>query len=1475
MQEDIKSPVDLQLAATSQNTTEENSHPRTDAPVKSGLQDSTSSPLHLSHPPTKPSSHINAPPSIATVPTRVGTLSWQQRPSSRGSTGARVRPLSMVATENNATRSPRTTPDPAAANEDVAPRHEIAQSLGLKDAAWFRQTEDRGAGSAAYRKNQDDGTTEKTSVAGKMRLPGLLGESSVEPEKDSSLPSRSLRSASPSVEGSTYGSSSWDPKNPDLASVSSASGIQSPLPILSSQKFEPPLSDKSSNNLSEASVSVRAMAMSPSQGRISPERMERPPSPTKGLGGFVQSAMLKRSDSVNKRWSAQAGPGLSRGNSMVSNRSGYEGSRPMMGGISPPKDLRPDGRSRENSPHQNSRPTSSHSYATLTESRAENEGLGTSSSNAGVKDSSDATFAKPALPYHKSTASMTNNQKGVDKEALVNQLPPSPGKKWSPTKASWLESAIQKPDSPKPKTPAPQQPSWMVNISKAKQERASIDIGKSGVPGESLNRSPPPGPLKKPLTFGGTPKHLNSSTATPPIKPSREITPLNILERKDRTEELEGLSKSTTATNEPMIEKTASIPSSPSLSTAGSIVLKSQTITGSPSSSKSKPETPPKLDFRSNLKPRRTSVGKDNKEEVEFKNVFGKLKRTQTQNYVPPDELKDNILRGKAGLAATGGPKKTERKDEFKESLLKQKEAIKSGPPSVPRKPSSSSTAISQDLPIPEAIAMRNGLTRSESGLKTISADSRVQNENTLKPSESVPALKRLRDKPELELSNEQPSTLQKAPPIKGKQGDHFNSSLAGLLSRGPPPIIHGTKPTTTMDSNPLPGTGSSLDFTEGSPTNGTTLNHMTKTRARGPKRRLPAIGTLDSSTDRAISNSAAGTNMRNLDSMHQEPNTRSESPSISETKSKPDARPLTSISNNSGRVSSQPLSPRKPSTNVSLIEETKPIPPVSKSSTKTASPIAVKPSPLVRPKPSTQVVDEQPRKPQSSSNQGLLSSPQKLLYEGEPLSSLSIVSTPQGHRQTNQEIIQPYDSTERKANVEDTSPTFDSNNSVQATSRVGLPNRKHEERTSRNPSLPLEKPRKEFVGLGIQSTHHDTHGPASLDPNLPSPPIGSPALPKLPGSPPLPGKKPASITNRVASSTYSRQPKPQPSKSLVPSNAEVSQLLASVFGDVQNSNLKINVDAQSVLASRSPNDGSDKIKTLRKQIWELAGHGRSIPVPSHQEHILFEESLYICTHVFGTPSGTRTTEIYLWVGSGVAQSAAEDAQLFARKVAKENNGKLLILYQGKESSNFFQALGGIVITRRGSSARGDSPSKATATYMLCGRRHVGQIAFDEVDFNTQSLCKGFPFIISARFGKLYLWKGSGSGADELGCARLIGMDLGLTGEIEEVDEGQEPAAFWESLPGGRRDFAVADEVQHWHLKPSCEKYATRLFSIDVEAHRPKSSSGFNMWGRRGSAPPEDNGVMVARIGEIAPFTQADVFRDGIHVLDSFFEIFV
>jgi hypothetical protein len=231
------------------------------------------------------------------------------------------------------------------------------------------------------------------------------------------------------------------------------------------------------------------------------------------------------------------------------------------------------------------------------------------------------------------------------------------------------------------------------------------------------------------------------------------------------------------------------------------------------------------------------------------------------------------------------------------------------------------------------------------------------------------------------------------------------------------------------------------------------------------------------------------------------------------------------------------------------------------------------------------------------------------------------------------------------------------------------------------------------------------------------------------------------------------------------------------------------------------------RIETHMAQLLQISGDGKKASVPSHYERVLFEREMYICSHNFTNEAGKKVTEVYFWAGDEVPESAVEDAQLFASREARAIGGRLVKVRQGKEIPEFIQALGGIAIIRRGSSKKYDS----LAPNMLCGRRHLGQIVFDEVDFSPASLCSGFPYLL-AQQGKVYLWKGKGSNVDELSCARLIGIDLALTGELIEVEDGREPADFWRVFDGGSRP----GSADHWRLKPNYDRYCGRLFCSDA-----------------------------------------------------------
>lgn len=1083
-------------------------------------------------------------------------------------------------------------------------------------------------------------------------------------------------------------------------------------------------------------------------------------------------------------------------------------------------------------------------------------------SNVRADERPNDIFVKPAPPLRREGHSFSEIQGVTEKAKLNDKSPPtSPSKRWSPSKSSWLENAINKPDSPKPKAAAPQQPIWLSELNKAKQQRGSIDVGKpkdfKEVETNGLLRSPPMGSITKSPSFSGFPNsggtsrlsdpRINSLSASSPTQAFVEIQDTKVAEpktylgspMKDVAALEENLGCDDPSPNEYVTLERASkpAPEKPAEKYSPSV--------------KTKPETPPKKDFTSSLRPRKVSGAKETKDEPEFRNVFGKLKRTQTQNYKAPDELKDNIMRGKAGLSASGGPKPSERRDEFKESILKKREGMKAGLPSASTTiRSASSLAKDQGTPLPEAIAKRQGLTRSGSNFSNATSGHKPPAMNASKGAEVEPE-----GLPPKKAFSE-PTKIQQESVANGKLGGNFNAALAGIISRGPSPMASGsdTGPIMAPDANasehPSP-MDPALSTSKGS----SQLSHMTKGRARGPKRRLPTNveqssgSTLPTETPQREEPEAPAPNYNTDLSVKARQQ-------VLPVKG-PQPRPLTNISNNDRRVS-QPASPRKPSTSVSVADDVKQA--FQKSVTKEID--TVEASPQAKQKPASTPDKTKPRKPSASIAQPPTAKSPEPHDIHRPLQTPSSVQSA--------EPIHP-DKDRSESSLKDSiakwqRPPSTPRNSVKTPIR--LPTHKDEDAAREQVDLAIA-PSKELIGLGIETVNSKPRAPATSVRNLPASPAPSPKSPK---SPPLPAKKPVSIASRVSSANLTPQLPPWKSQTSLSPNSEASRVLTDFFGASPICNTKFNIKTQSIISSRSTYDGSDKIKTLRKQIFEVAGDGKLLPVPSHQEHILFEESLYLCTHIFGNVTGTRTTEVYLWCGDAVTTSAVEDAQLFCRKVARDNNGKLIILRQGKETANFFQALGGIVVTRRGSSAKAGS----AATYMLCGRRHVGQIAFDEVDLTYSSLCKGFPYIVCAPSGKLFLWKGAGSGADELGCAKLIGMDISLTGEIEEIEDGRESAAFWEAFPGGKQGLPDAATTKHWQLKASYEKYATRLFSVEVEASRPKSSSSF-LWGRRGSAPTnEEEGTMTAVISEVVPFAQADLdSNEGIRVLDAFFEVHV
>ncbi|KAK5663899.1 hypothetical protein OQA88_109 [Cercophora sp. LCS_1] len=1291
-------------------------------------------------------------PSTAGLPSR-SPLSWQRRPPSQAGERPKSRPLSTVALENAAARSSPSLAEASTNSDETLSRDQIAQSLAGKDPAWFRQTADRGQNSAAYRKAQveDEDTLDMSSL--RAQLPGMAREGASSPPKE--LPQLQ--------------------ESPVLSSQ--APRLGTPLSLSTAPRLDPPATIASNDE----TPSVNRQSITSPAGRISPTRS---PSPTKGMGGFVQSAMMKRSDSV-KRWSVTSPGGLQRADSVVSNRAALDGAQ-----RSPTKaSSRPGSMLREGSATPTSRPTSSHEKDK-------------------TEKPTDPVEEKPSEPKE---------------EADKTTPPSSPSKtmdprRWSPTKSSWLESALNKPESPKPKpAPAPtNQPAWMVELNKIKAQKtggapdrsastASAPPKKPEVKPSGLLRSTPMGSTVKPIglgVFGGV----------PPVATSEVSSVSGFRSNLNKAPSRRGS------------EDPGSV--SPALSDEAG--------------AKAKPETPPKKDFRANLKPRvpPPETGSSAGQVDELKNVFGSLRRTKTQNYVAPDELKSNILRGKAGLAVTGGPKKSERVDEFKEAILKKKDEfnkakLEGRSAAVAR---TSSSASEKTLPegLTKKLELHRTGSRNESAVVSplqtpstftestrssfLSTTSRRDTEEAtpqaiprvISPRATSPLGGQTTSRPEPKVIPQKEASIPAKLPGKiggGGLADRFNPALAGLLARGPPGA-----------SGPSKAAGSSGDAGSGTeePVGpGPQLSHMTKNRARGPRRKAPTSAA-----------SSSEVTLQQPESQEKKPDAKLETKLVAEAPRAVQTKPVTPP---------KPLQKPFPGPKADVIplvdsarswthERTKSfgnvVPLIDSSRRKPEDvpstpgrPITLVDSPTVKTRPR---------------------SPTKVHEQAAALAAKALQSA-----KDDESNSQP--SSPKKLDMKRMSRFFDEQSQSSpkpepSKSRPSSPTKERpvspaKERPAFN--LPSQDKVDSQPTVSVRSGAA-IFGGASATQQIPMKSKDA-ELPASPERPELPPKSARPLP--VPPSSPRKTPIASPVRSPTKYGLEVSAMLNDFFGPGRPPR-NYTVDTADILARRPVVNA--KIQTSRAQLFQFSADGKKVPVPTHYERVLFEREMYLCPHSFVTAAGKKVNEVYFWAGDEVPLSVVEDATLFAAREARAFGGKLVKQVQGKETAEFLQAVGGIVIVRRGSSNKYDS----LASNMLCGRRYLGGIVFDEVDFKPISLCSGFPYLVTQQ-GKCFLWKGKGSDVDELGCARLVGMDLALMGELEEVEEGKEPAKFWEVFDGGSR----ASSADHWRLKPNYERYSGRLFCSDAgDRHQ---------------------------IIELSPFKQADLLPTNIYVLDAFFELYI
>lgn len=438
----------------------------------------------------------------------------------------------------------------------------------------------------------------------------------------------------------------------------------------------------------ENTLSQEHVAMSPSQSRLGLNSSDRPSSPTKGAGGFVQSAMKRRSDSVSKRWSHTGRPGRLTGQESgdASSVSASE-SGPAAGDGH-------DSHSGENKAHEK-----------IDDAREP---------DAVSVDAKQTTSTRPK-------SSGGNRQDDI--------------KRWSPTKATWLETALGRPDTfakkPPPFLQFPNKPEWKSQLDKTRTNRANSSdpspqklTGPSTLPSSSgikKEEGKPAVPAKKDSLDGKSVKNPDSAPKQGDLLDLGDDKQQSTTGVKDQTAGKEDQRKKdeNASNSNNSKDDAARANKSPTedtrkgddaKDTKSSPFKPEKPLNSKPKTSldtinkfqdprnrvpsPSKQTTNPAFDFRSNLRRREVSAEKPKDGEPEFKNVFANLKRTQGSEALRKPSLRSGSLGD------------NERDDSSTNGSLSSRS----------RSPVRNDTAPLSPSPVPEALAKLNRLRPSGTG---------------------------------------------------------------------------------------------------------------------------------------------------------------------------------------------------------------------------------------------------------------------------------------------------------------------------------------------------------------------------------------------------------------------------------------------------------------------------------------------------------------------------------------------------------------------------------------------------------------------------------------------------------------------------------------------------------------------------------------------------------------------------------------
>jgi hypothetical protein len=208
------------------------------------------------------------------------------------------------------------------------------------------------------------------------------------------------------------------------------------------------------------------------------------------------------------------------------------------------------------------------------------------------------------------------------------------------------------------------------------------------------------------------------------------------------------------------------------------------------------------------------------------------------------------------------------------------------------------------------------------------------------------------------------------------------------------------------------------------------------------------------------------------------------------------------------------------------------------------------------------------------------------------------------------------------------------------------------------------------------------------------------------------------------------------------------------------------------VVPAPTPAKFPDK-ERLFVQAWSIVSRVRHVSLPNSEENVLYEGDMHAFLYMFNDEPGASEPSMlkFLWIG-GQCRLGEREGMEFVRLMG-DQNADTHVIRQGDETPLFMRALGGVIVTRRGSRRALSEEEDA----LFCVRQCLGGISIDQVPFSRKEFCSGFSFVVKTEGGQVLAWHGNGSLTEEITAARRFAGQL--------VQEGDQVTEMMESDPAG------------------------------------------------------------------------------------------